>query len=374
MNKKDELCKRARSLWLSLDCNLIEVEKIYREAWNKSSDFTTTTKKQRVSCNEAGEKLALILLQSGRAEEANQILKVLGYTCRLAEIVFNYPTNESIATDKISSDIQSPPCRIYDDFFRKKDLEILSSVFQDPKASYWEGHNYQVEPPSPYFSYLIPLIGSESEYGFVGELVRRIQKQVSEWRPAVLKATYCEMWAHNRPHASGHQLHFDSDNEGAGGIRNPIVSTVVYLTDTGAPSLITNQRLISRSLADQGWMILPGKNRLAVFDGKVLHGVIPGKGESRSHRVTVMFAFWKEIQVRDGDHPGAARLFPLDNRDWSQKLREAKRVDECAADNNLTTTINSRPIHLNKVYETLDGEPWKRMMGLPDYGQVFQGF
>ena len=33
---------------------------------------------------------------------------------------------------------------------------MLQSVFLDPQASYWTDHNYTVEPPSPYFSYLIP--------------------------------------------------------------------------------------------------------------------------------------------------------------------------------------------------------------------------
>src|SRR4051812_969890 len=45
-----------------------------------------------------------------------------------------------------------------------------------------------------------------------------------------MSATHAEWWAHCRPHASGHQLHFDSDDEGRGGVRNPSVSTVLYLS------------------------------------------------------------------------------------------------------------------------------------------------
>lgn len=48
--------------------------------------------------------------------------------------------------------------------------------------------------------------------------------------PSVAEARYAEWWAHCRCHPSGHQFHFDSDDEGQGGIRNPIISTVVYLT------------------------------------------------------------------------------------------------------------------------------------------------
>lgn len=34
--------------------------------------------------------------------------------------------------------------------------------------------------------------------------------------PAVAEARFAEWWAHCRPHGSGHQMHFDSDNEGLG--------------------------------------------------------------------------------------------------------------------------------------------------------------
>lgn len=44
--------------------------------------------------------------------------------------------------------------------------------------------------------------------------------------PEVKEAKFVEWWAHRRPHSSGHQMHFDSDNEGRGGVRNPIVRCV----------------------------------------------------------------------------------------------------------------------------------------------------
>jgi hypothetical protein len=40
-----------------------------------------------------------------------------------------------------------------------------------------------------------------------------------------------QWWAHCRPHSSGHQLHFDSDDEGRGSVRNPIISTVLHLSE-----------------------------------------------------------------------------------------------------------------------------------------------
>jgi hypothetical protein len=117
--------------------------------------------------------------------------------------------------------------------------------------------------------------------------------------PLLSKATCVEMWAHNRPHALGHQLHFNSDNEGEGGVRNPILSTILYITgNAGGPSLVTSQKLVHRHLATKGWMSHSKEKRLVAFDGRVLHGVVPSKGSPGDERcVTLMFAFWKKIKV-----------------------------------------------------------------------------
>ena len=56
-------------------------------------------------------------------------------------------------------------------------------------------------------------------------------------------------------------------------------SVVVYVTgDVGGPTLVTTQRLTSKRLADRGWIVHPRVNRVCMFDGGVLHGVIPGRG------------------------------------------------------------------------------------------------
>lgn len=58
-----------------------------------------------------------------------------------------------------------------------------------------------------------------------------------------------------------------------------VPSVVVYVTgDVGGPTLVTTQRLTSKRLADRGWIVHPRVNRVCMFDGGVLHGVIPGRG------------------------------------------------------------------------------------------------
>jgi hypothetical protein len=112
--------------------------------------------------------------------------------------------------------------------------------------------------------------------------------------------------------SAGHQLHYDSDDEGQGGVRNPSFTSVLYLAPNtvspcsnssssthkfapteaadssnqaeqlqqqqqdqrsfvGGPTLVTDQ-LLGGPLATKGWLAYPATNRFVMFDGKYLHG------------------------------------------------------------------------------------------------------
>ncbi|KAJ1552411.1 hypothetical protein HK405_011425, partial [Cladochytrium tenue] len=218
-----------------------------------------------------------------------------------------------------------------------------------PAAPFWAHHSYG--PDSPYFSYLVDLRHPENSTSHplsaIDLVVRHLHRLAvamhPERRQALLAARRAEWWAHARPHAHGHQLHFDSADEGRERVgplsrpRHPIVSSVLYLgmdpdppqlaageaaggdgaslyvDEVGAPTLVTNQR-IGDPLADRGWLVFPKVNRYAVFDGSVLHGVIPGRACAPFpawRRVTFMVAFWDDIEEKDPSAgPGAARPFP----------------------------------------------------------------
>lgn len=87
---------------------------------------------------------------------------------------------------------------------------------------------------------------------------------------------------------------------------------VLYLTPSGlgGPTLVTDQTLKKEQLATRGWLVHPRTNRLAGFDGTLLHGVVPGRGVPMrisdrnedqkgchqgvaARRVTFMTAFWR---------------------------------------------------------------------------------
>ena len=321
----------------------------------------------------------------------------------------NTTNNEVVASS-------APPCCVVDDFLSIKELEHLQRVFGATSSSYWKDHNYIIdqEPPAPYFSYVIALNKSnntknykknkskeekkpQQQQGrsFFQKLIHKILEDgsVSDKFPTLRNdVRYVEIWAHNRPHASGHQLHFDSDDEGRSDIpKHPIVSTVLYLstnTNTnatapndknnnnnntemetkktktnnlmmvGGPTLVTNQRLRDPATTNlnsvRGWLVPSYPSRMVCFDGSVLHGVIPGKGviptiantnidtnnkldqepqqkQPRPRRVTLMMAFWKDIKIRPGKKPGSARPWPVAPAplpSWTIELNRTDIINE----------------------------------------------
>eukprot|EP00041_Stephanoeca_diplocostata_P028909 m.837139 g.837139 ORF g.837139 m.837139 type:complete len:292 (+) comp23460_c0_seq21:1062-1937(+) len=126
-------------------------------------------------------------------------------------------------------------------------------------------------------------------------------------------------WAHSRTgQDSGHQMHFDLDERSLlerGVVRHPAVSCVLYLdAGGGAPTLVTNESIATSTQpndggahaaeiwASEGWQCTPLENRLLMFDGSLLHGVVPAAGtsgprtddagHSSQNRVTLMFGWW----------------------------------------------------------------------------------
>ena len=115
---------------------------------------------------------------------------------------------------------------------------------------------------------------------------------------------------------------------------------MLYLTPAGlgGPTLVTDQTLKKEQLATRGWLVHPQVNRLAGFDGQLLHGVVPGRGvplrpsardgheEQRgsqrdcvARRITFMAAFWRgpmSTKPRADRMPGSSqpirkRFLPL---------------------------------------------------------------
>jgi hypothetical protein len=202
--------------------------------------------------------------------------------------------------------------------------------------------------------------------------------------PKVKDCSAAEWWCHCRPHASGHQLHFDSDDEGRGGVRNPVCSTVLVLTEggVGGETLVTSQSATSRTLCETGWLCQGQRNRLLAFKGNLLHGVVPGGGCDALHktgrRITFMVAFWKSIQVQDEPGAGSARPFSrCREKEWATPL-----LEECVINCDKTTPVSHNCFYKVPVWHDVDEVENKRRKEdlqrvrqhklLPPYDAFFQ--
>ena len=305
----------------------------------------------------AREKFILMLCQREHATSRDHSkppsakirrqLRAGGFVCRLAPGILRYPR----APTPTGSNVPAAPqpragmaCAL-DGALSSGMLAQLQKAFS-PASPFWKEHSYACGV-SPFFSYVHSLEG-EPRTGFDRLLRRLRQRVIDAGFASVASARYAEWWAHCRPHGTGHQMHFDSDNEGSGGIRNPLASSALYLTAAGigGPTLVTDQRRVGANsgMAQRGWLLLPNLNRYLIFDGKLLHGVVPGRGcpapagpsgawqpnlrqaaaqgpeldaeqptEQPPRRVSLMVAFWPHIRKRESERPGAAMPFPYDS-------------------------------------------------------------
>lgn len=272
------------------------------------------TKKERVKplVRIAAYELALLLLQCGRHHEADKFLLQLGFIYKLSPKVFqiNNATAPSSGADSIVA--------AFDDALPPSLLKPLRHAF-GPESAFWPEHGY----PTPcFFSYNEPLNSArettaQGSAPLIRKVVQHVLPSIKSIFPNVSSVESVEWWAHIRPASSGggHQLHFDLDEAGLSSLppgtkpTHPVVSCVLYLSDSDpqsvggqtAPTLVTDQSLDQGSIASRAWLCVPKLNRLLLFDGGLLHGVIPQApgsasfskyGKGCTDRITLMLGLW----------------------------------------------------------------------------------
>ena len=118
---------------------------------------------------------------------------------------------------------------------------------------------------------------------------------------------------------------------------------MLYLSNAhvGGPTLVTDQRLRDTRMASQGCLVRPRENRLCLFEGGILHGVLPGRGackdQGAARRVTLMVAFWPDMvgSPYDRGKAGPAQRMPspgsassLGGAEWvGQVLRQLSQSE-----------------------------------------------
>lgn len=111
-----------------------------------------------------------------------------------------------------------------------------------------------------------------------------------------------EYWVQIVSGSEGINFHYDKDESVAsnkGIMLYPLVSSILYLTDIGAPTLIFNQTSIdgnfeSPEIPDNGYLSYPKENRYTIFRGNLQHGVLASaaKGSSSGVRKTLLINWW----------------------------------------------------------------------------------
>ena len=143
-----------------------------------------------LSCqDEAGEELALLLLQQGKEEEAGSLLLQLGFTWRLSSQVLAY-TDRSKILPNPTPDAMSI-ARVWDDAFNPSVISHLNHVFR-ASSPFWSEHDYDmigsISRKSGYFSYLYPF-KTRPSLNSIETVIDALYTMLSEHFPAL--ATDC---------------------------------------------------------------------------------------------------------------------------------------------------------------------------------------
>lgn len=123
-----------------------------------------------------------------------------------------------------------------------------------------------------------------------------------------------EWWVRLKPSDMPMQFHFDKDESLfrlTGRMRHPLFAGVLYLTDTGGPTLIIDQAISSdgqRLLphkADQAVLSHPRQNCFVMFPGHLRHGIVTDRRLARGcslagNRGSVLLNWWQERPLPPG--------------------------------------------------------------------------
>lgn len=103
-----------------------------------------------------------------------------------------------------------------------------------------------------------------------------------------------EWWIRDRTRDTDfHALHVDSDVEKNqnGILVETSISTILYLTDCGGPTVILDEE-INNKHSDKILYSYPERGKFLYFNTPYIHGVLPGYLNNQK-RITLMFNLWK---------------------------------------------------------------------------------
>jgi hypothetical protein len=115
-----------------------------------------------------------------------------------------------------------------------------------------------------------------------------------------------EWWFRAATTDTGFPFHFDRDE----GIRREVVSpdlaSILYLSSAGGPTVIVGAMPSRIAAPTEAIAVPPRPGRFAMFDGALLHGVLPGRPD-RWPRVTMLVNWWRSEPRLERARPIATR-------------------------------------------------------------------
>jgi len=286
---------------------------------------------------DVAELLGRFLAERGRVGEVGELAE-LGYDRTFSEKALRGTLRETPGA--------TGPARLYDDALPAKALRALRRALR-PSARYWRETGYG-SPAVGFFSFTHRLDA------MTGSVLDTVLGAI--WRASGARdAKFVEWWAHTRRKGDGHALHYDSVPGLTKGSapRHPLASTVTFLeASVGGPTLVFDQT-VGNKVATRAWLAAAKPNRLLVFGGALLHGVLPGNGEGR--RTTFMANFWaSDPRAGDASDREATRgtniLYPPPDCTWPADFSEpVGRVEIGGAG------VNAPAVPLTDVVTRLDG-------------------
>ena len=197
------------------------------------------------------DALILFYSQENRVQEALPLLLSKRYQWKLSQQVLTY-TPDDIAPNyerlkELEARADFPFTFGYDSVLPEAFLRRMQHIFR-PSSPFWSEHQYDFYSNCSrqvgYFSYLYPFRDRdatnviEQVIDIVYQtMINQLEVEVCEEgeggsrsKKACLEAlrseaTQAEWWVHSRPHTSGHQFHFDSDETALYGGEQAQVST-----------------------------------------------------------------------------------------------------------------------------------------------------
>lgn len=322
---------------------------------------------------DASKRLIVLLFQQGDESGALELLRSLKRyrACINPVLLRGSVLRECTANDSISEAVA-----VLDDALPPVVAYRVRSRFH----IFWREHKYRTGVlhegrPAGYFSYASSL--DALPHGLLGCTLSCVTAHARRAFPELMeRARFLELWCHSRGTSSGHQLHFDTQNEGMSTSLNPLLSCVLYMSSAGTGTVLATHRQAETPHPSEIYAAVcrPRFNRLLIFEGDLLHGVLPQKPGQLERRVTIMVSFWSE-EFRGPQRVneiGAARSFP------SAATSREGWVSELLSDDNLPSGAQDGTEAKKAELEGGDVPLWvpvgaATLQSLPSYDSCFQG-